>query len=241
MRYTGASLDSSHRVLPDAMPRSSPLQAVVFDLDGLMFNTEQLYQQVGGELLRRRGKLFEADLLDQIMGRRTHVALQMMIDWHGLPDTVETLSSESAEIFAEILDTQLAQLPGLAELLEALEAAEIRKAIATSSVRAFTERVLGKFDLARRFAFILTAEDVAEGKPHPEIYQTAARRLQLEPQQIMVLEDSHNGCRAAVAAGTYAVAVPGAHSRAHDFSGAKLIAESLADPRIYAALGLRRG
>ena len=220
------------------MPQVSPLQAVVFDLDGLMFNTEMLYQQVGGELLRRRGKRFEADLLDQMMGRRTHVALQMMIDWHSLGDSVETLTSESAEIFSGILDTQLAQMPGLSDLLDALETAGLRKAIATSSVRAFTERVLGQFDLARRFAFILTAEDVSEGKPHPEIYQTAARRLELEPPQMMVLEDSHNGCRAAVAAGAFAVAVPGEHSRAHDFSGAKIIAESLADPRIYAALGI---
>ena len=146
-------------------PKPLRLQAVVFDLDGLMFNTEMLYQQVGGELLRRRGKLFEADLLDQIMGRRTHVALQMMIDWHGLNDTVETLTAESAQIFSVIFDTQLAQMPGLSELLDALEKAGLRKAIATSSVRAFTERVLGQFDMARRFEFILTAEDVSEGKP----------------------------------------------------------------------------
>jgi HAD superfamily hydrolase (TIGR01509 family) len=178
-------------------------------------------------------------LLDQIMGRRTHVALQMMIDWHELPDTVETLTSESAQIFSGILDTQLERMPGLAELLDALEKARIRKAIATSSVRAFTERVLGYFDLVPRFAFILTAEDVTEGKPHPEIYQTAAARLGFEPRQIMVLEDSYNGCQAAIAAGTYAVAVPGEHSRAHDFSRATLVAESLADPRIYEALGLR--
>ena len=77
------------------MPDAAPLQAVVFDLDGLMFNTEMLYQQVGGELLRRRGKRFEADLLDQMMGRRTHVALQMMIDWHSLGDSVETLTAKA--------------------------------------------------------------------------------------------------------------------------------------------------
>lgn len=221
------------------MTEPSPLQAVVFDLDGLMFNTEQLYQQVGTELLRRRGKTFGPDLLDRIMGRRTHVALQMMIDWHKLPDTVEILSAESAEIFSGILETQLAQMPGLGELLDALEAAGLRKAIATSSVRAFTLRVLGYFDFAPRFEFILTAEDVTEGKPDPEIYLTAAKRLKLEPGQVMVLEDSHNGCRAAIAAGAFAVAVPGVHSRDHDFSGAKLVADSLADPRIYAALGLR--
>lgn len=220
------------------MPNQPAIKAVVFDLDGLMFNTETLYQQVGGELMRRRGKTFGPDLLDQIMGRRTHVALQMMIDWHKLPDTVETLSLESAQIFSAILDTQLERMPGLEVLLESLESAGIPKAIATSSVRPFTLRVLGQFNLAPRFEFILTAEDVTEGKPHPEIYQKAAVRLNVEPRQMMVLEDSFNGCRAAIAAGAFTVAVPGGHSRSHDFSGAHLVADSLADPRIYAALGL---
>jgi beta-phosphoglucomutase-like phosphatase (HAD superfamily) len=100
--------------------------------------------------------------------------------------------------------------------------------------------VLGRFDLVPRFAEILTAENVTEGKPHPEVYQKAAAALGLVPARILVLEDSENGCRAAVEAGAYAVAVPGDHSRGHDFSGAALVADSLADERIYRALGIAR-
>jgi beta-phosphoglucomutase-like phosphatase (HAD superfamily) len=85
---------------------------------------------------------------------------------------------------------------------------------------------------------MLTAEDVSRGKPHPEIYLTAARRLDVPPQRMLVLEDSENGCRAAAAAGAFAVAVPGDHSRQHDFTSAALVVDSLADPRLYAALGL---
>jgi HAD superfamily hydrolase (TIGR01509 family) len=215
---------------------SERLAAVVFDLDGLMFNTEALYQQVGTELLARRGKRFEAELLDRIMGRKSAVALQIMIDWHGLSDTVPLLAEESEAIFAEILDTQLQCMPGLERLLEALETAHIPKAIATSSSRRFVDNVLGRFGFAPRFEFILTSEDVVEGKPHPEIYEKAAVRFGLPPRQVMVLEDSENGCRAAVAAGTFAVAVPGGHSAKHDFGGAQFVAESLSDPRIYGAL-----
>ena len=79
---------------------------------------------------------------------------------------------------------------------------------------------------------------MTDGKPHPEIYLTAARRFDIEPARMMVLEDSQNGCRAAIASGAFAVAVPGDHSRAHDFTGAQFVAESLADRRIYEALGL---
>lgn len=214
------------------------LRAVVFDLDGLMFNTEDLYQHVGTEILRRRGKVFDGKLLDAMMGRQQRVALGIMIEWHGLTDTVEALAAENDEIFVTILDKRLAQMPGLADLLTALEAADIPKAIATSSGRRFATNVLSRFMLEPRFEFLLTGEDVVDGKPNPEIYLTAARRLGVEPREMMVLEDSQNGCRAAVAAGAYAVAVPSGHSLTHNFDGAAFQASSLADPRIYQALGI---
>src|SRR5208283_1527177 len=97
------------------------------------------------------------------------------------------------------------------------------------------------FDLQPRFQFVLTAEDIVHGKPNPEIYLTAARCFGVRPAEMMVLEDSQNGCIAAASAGAFAVAVPGHHSREHDFSRASLIVDSLADPRVYAALGITRG
>jgi HAD superfamily hydrolase (TIGR01509 family) len=215
--------------------------AVVFDLDGLMFNTEELYVEVGSELLRRRGHVFTQELLDQMMGRPSPVALQIMIDVHALEATVEGLLAETDELFPAILDARLATMPGLVELLAALERAGIPKGIATSSRRKFVKRVLGKFQYQPRFSPILTSEDITHGKPHPEIYLKAAQRLGIAPSQMLVLEDSQNGCRAAVAAGAIAVAVPGEGSMRHDFSGAALIAKSLADERIYDLLGLRPG
>jgi HAD superfamily hydrolase (TIGR01509 family) len=213
-------------------------RAVVFDLDGLMFNTEELYVEVGTELLRRRGYEFTQELEDQMMGRPSRVALQIMIDTHTLRATVEELLAETDELFPEILRTRLAPMPGLVELLDALERHNTPKGIATSSRRSFVERVLGAFNFAPRFSPILTSEDIVEGKPNPEIYLKAADRLGVAPAEMLVLEDSQNGCRAAVAAGAIAVAVPGTRSRKHDFSGAALVADSLADPRIYQRLGI---
>jgi HAD superfamily hydrolase (TIGR01509 family) len=218
-------------------PKPKP-KAVVFDLDGLMVNTEELYQDVGGEILRRRGKEFGADLIDAMMGRPGDVALQLMIDRHSLDATVAELAAESDEIFATILDERLAVMPGLWELLARLEAAGVPKAVATSSGPDFVRTVLGKFDLGPRFEFVLTCDDVRHGKPHPEVYLSAARRLAVEPVELVVLEDSQNGCRAAVAAGALAVAVPAGPSRRHDFSGAALVAQSLADPRLFELLQL---
>jgi pseudouridine-5'-monophosphatase len=214
----------------------TPVRGVAFDLDGLLVNTEELYQHVGGELLARRGRTFEADLLDRMMGRPQPVSLQIMIDWHGLDDTIETLAAETHEIFAGLLDTRLELMPGALPLVDSLERGGIPRGVATSSGPDFARHVLGRVGLLERLGFVLTAADVIHGKPHPEIYQSAARRLGVDVAEMLVLEDSENGCKAAVAAGAIVVAVPGGHSRRHDFTGARFIAESLADPRIYALL-----
>jgi HAD superfamily hydrolase (TIGR01509 family) len=213
------------------------IEAVAFDLDGLLVNTEELYQHVGAELLRRRGKVFGPDLLDAMMGRPQQVSLAIMIEWHGLDDTVAGLAAETKEIFQSLLDTGLRTMPGARELLGLLEARGIPRGVATSSGPEFAADVLGRVGLRERFAFVLTSADIVEGKPHPEIYEKAARRLGVTPAAMLVLEDSQAGCRAAVAAGAVVVAVPGGHSRRHDFTGTRFVAESLADPRISGLLG----
>ena len=221
--------------------RNGTLQAVAFDLDGLLVNTEELYQDVGSEILRRRGKVFEEALLDAMMGRPERVSLATMIEWHSLDDTVETLAAETREIFARLLDVRLAPMPGAVELVERLDAWGIPRGVATSSGPDFARDVLGRVGLLDRFAFVLTSADVVQGKPHPEIYRTAAGRLGVPTEAMLVLEDSQAGCTAAVAAGAFAIAVPGGHSRRHDFSGARFVADSLADRRIHRLLGLEGG
>ena len=208
------------------------IEAVAFDLDGLMVNTEELYTEVGGVMLARRGKKITRELLDNMMGRQSDVALQVMIDWHHLDDTVEQLQGETDEIFSSLLEERLAPMPGLLSLLDKLDNYAIPKAVTTSSRSRFVERVLNLLDIREHFQFFLTAEVIEKSKPDPEIYQKAASQFHIHPERLMVLEDSEIGCRAALAAGAYTVAVPGEHSRNHNFSGVHLIAETLADPSI---------
>ena len=214
------------------------IHSVVFDMDGLMFNTEDVYTSVGAELLRRRGHTFTPELKDAMMGLQPRPSFEAMIRHCQLTDTWDQLAAESNRLFIELFEARLSPMPGLPELLGVLETAAIPKAIATSSCHELVYACLKPFELEKRFQFILTAEDIAHGKPHPEIYLTAAQRFGVPPAQMMVLEDSHNGCRAAAAAGAFTVAVPGDHSREHDFSMASLVVTSLADPRLYEALGL---
>jgi HAD superfamily hydrolase (TIGR01509 family) len=216
------------------------LRAVTFDLDGLMVNTEELYDTVMHELCSRRSLTFTDDLRVKMMGRPGHISIAYMIEHHALvDDTVQGLLEESDLLFSGVLEERLELMPGLLDLLAALEAAGIPKGIATSSRRKYVDHVLQRFDLTDRFRFVISSENVTHGKPHPEVYLAAAERHGVQPEAMMVLEDSQNGCTAAVAAGAFAVAVPGIHSRTHDFSGARIIAASLQEPAIYAALGIR--
>jgi HAD superfamily hydrolase (TIGR01509 family) len=219
-------------------PHATAIRAVVFDMDGLMFNTEDVYTMAGAELLRRRGHEFTEASKHEMMGLQPRPSFEIMIRRYGLRETWEELAAESNRFFIGALQGRLSPMPGLMELLDALERAGVPKAIGTSSAGELADACLSPFNLRRRFQFVLTAEDIAHGKPDPEIYLTAARRFGVPPGETAVLEDSRNGCLAAVAAGAFAVAVPGEHSQGQDFSLASLIVESLADRRLYAALGI---
>lgn len=215
---------------------SPPLSAVLFDLDGLIVNSEDVYEQADVEVLRRRGKVYEAELRAQMMGRPTAESLRKMIEWHALEDTVEMLDAERSLLRDQLLEASIEPMPGLLDLLHALEVARIPKAIGTSGHRAYADHVLGRLGLAKRFEFALTSDDVVNGKPAPDVYQLAAAKLGFAPRETMVLEDSPNGCLAGVAAGAFTVAVPNRHTRGYDFTGVRFIAETLADPRIREAL-----
>jgi HAD superfamily hydrolase (TIGR01509 family) len=119
-------------------------------------------------------------------------------------------------------------MPGLIDLLDWLEARGLPRAIATSSTASYVERVLAPHRLLSRFGFVLTADDVTQGKPAPEIYQKAASRFGHAANSMLVLEDSVNGLRAAKAAGARCVVVPHALVPREQLEGADAILASLA-------------
>jgi HAD superfamily hydrolase (TIGR01509 family) len=217
---------------------AATLRAVVFDLDGVLANTEDLYEQACASVLGRRGRTYDEPLREQMMGRPAADAIQIMIDSHRLDEPLDAVIEECREVMEVLLATSLAPMPGVVEFLDRLKAAGLPIAVATSALGEYADFVLTRLDILHRFRFVLTSQDISRGKPDPEVYLLASERLDLSPSQIMVLEDSANGCRAAVAAGAFTVAVPNRHTAKHDFAGARLIAETLADPRIRAAIGI---
>jgi HAD superfamily hydrolase (TIGR01509 family) len=217
------------------------VQAVVFDMDGLMFNTEDIYDRVGKSLLERRGHEFSLELKRRMMGRQNREALQIMIDHCCLRDSVEHLNQESNALFLGMLQANIQMLQGLEQLLNWLERERIPKAVATSSSRVLAEASLGFFNLIPRFEFVLTGDEVTRGKPDPEIYLSAAGRLQILPDRMLVLEDSINGSRAAVSAGAITVAIPGPHNAEEDYGHVHHVANALDAPIIWTLLESKVG
>jgi len=214
------------------------MTAVAFDMDGLMFDTEAVYERVGRELMRRRGRDYPLELCLAVMGTPPQPSFETMIRWHSLEDTWEELKEESDVLFLEFMKDGFEMMPGLLELLDALERRGIPKGICTSSSRQIVTEVLAVYQMEPRFQFVMTAEDITRGKPDPEIYLKAAQRFDVRPAEMMVLEDSVLGCRAAKDSEAFAVVVLAEHNKTQDFSHASMIVDRLDDPRVLEVLGI---
>jgi HAD superfamily hydrolase (TIGR01509 family) len=214
-------------------------RSVAFDLDGTLVDTEPHFERTVTELLRDRGHALTVEVADGMLGTTTRQAFEMIRGRYGLAESVEVLARESIDRMAVLLGREPAALfPGARELLGRLTGRGVPLAICTSSHRAYVEQVLGPFGVLDRFAFVLTAEDVARGKPLPEIYQKAAARFGHHPSEMLVIEDSPNGLKAARAAGARCVVVTTARLPRDGLVTADALVPALTSPELWSLLGL---
>jgi HAD superfamily hydrolase (TIGR01509 family) len=212
-------------------------QAVVFDNDGLLLDTEAAWTRAEEDLFARRGRAFTTEHKRALIGSSpttSAVMLEAMLD---SPGEGEALTDElHALVMAEVL-AGVPPRPGALELIDALRAAGVRLAVASNSRREFVEHALRTAGLADgRFDVVVTADDVAAPKPAPDLYLSACSALGAAPERCAALEDSAVGVASAVAAGLYVVAVP--YFADAPIEGASLTAGSLADSEVAAALGV---
>jgi HAD superfamily hydrolase (TIGR01509 family) len=208
------------------------IRAVVFDLDGLMFDTEALFFRVASEALADRGKVFTPEIMKQFIGRRATEVAPLWKTLAGVEGPIEEFLADVRSRFYAVIDTAVHPMPGLFVLLDLLHTLALPAAVATSSGHAYADRLLVGHGLRDRFAFVLASEDVTLGKPDPEIYQLAARRFGVPALSMVVLEDSPAGLAAARAAGAVAVGIPHEHSPAEALAAAVLVVARLDDPSL---------
>jgi HAD superfamily hydrolase (TIGR01509 family) len=182
--------------------------AIIFDMDGLLFDTEKLYQEGILAAATEVGcELTTASFL-RMVGTPWHVTRSRLIDEHGATFPIEELRAAWIRHFDAIVGTRLSLKPGAGELLDALDELRLPRAIATSSSHKTAHHHLTAHALVERFHEIVAHGDYAAGKPAPDPYLKAAERLGVEPQFCLALEDSHNGVRSASSAGTMTIMVP---------------------------------
>ncbi|MCX7783807.1 MAG: HAD family hydrolase [Meiothermus sp.] len=217
------------------------MQALIFDFDGTILDTESTEFQAWQEIYQQHGLELSLDYWLPFVGNNSipfdpagHLEKLVgePLDKTGIEDWVEQRKQS--------LNQGLKPLPGVLGYLEAAQALGLQLAVASSSRRAWVEGHLARLGLLQHFQVIRTKEDVALTKPDPALFLRAAEGLGVAPQETIVLEDSQNGVRAAKSAGAFTVAIPNALTRHLDLSQADLLLTCLCDLPLWELLSIAR-
>jgi HAD superfamily hydrolase (TIGR01509 family) len=183
--------------------------AVIFDLDGVLVDSETVWDDARRELVERRGGTWRDDAQQAMMGMSSVEWSRYMRDELGVPMPPDAISVAVVANLEERYRERLPLIPGAREAVMRL-AARWPLGLASSANRSIIELVLREAGLAECFEATVSSEEVARGKPAPDVYLEAARRLNSDPARCVAIEDSSNGLRAAAAAGMRLVAIPNA-------------------------------
>ncbi|RFB99176.1 phosphatase [Rhizobium leguminosarum bv. trifolii] len=183
-------------------------KAILFDMDGLMFDTEALYRDATMAAARNAGFELPLSVYLETVGLPASRVRELLLAQFGSDAPLEDFWRRALDLFTQMARTDLRTKPGLREILSFLEVQRIPSAIVTSSSRNTVEEHLAATSLHGRFQTIVAYGDYASGKPHPDPYLLAAERLGLPITECVVLEDSRNGVLSGSSAGAMTVMVP---------------------------------
>ncbi|MFD2205725.1 HAD family hydrolase [Kiloniella antarctica] len=184
------------------------LQAVVFDMDGVLIDSEILYLKAAKAAAHELGFIFSDDLHQSIVGSPQEICDKKIHEAMGPEFPFADYNRLYSQIVTAEFHRDIPIKPGVRELLSLLRTLEIPIAVATSTDRGAANDHLSRAELAPYFRAIITRDDVSRGKPHPEPYLLAANTLGVDAKYCLALEDSHNGVRSAHGAGMQTIMVP---------------------------------
>jgi HAD superfamily hydrolase (TIGR01509 family) len=202
------------------------MQAFIFDMDGVIVDSELHWKSVEGYYLRQIIPGWTEEDQGRIVGISLDNLFTMLRDEYGYSGSqeefLETYHANAHRIYTE----KVKLLPGFETLLAMLHEKGVRLALASSSPRAWIDLVLERFDLRRAFDVTVSAEEIeGEGKPSPAIYLHTARKLGVDPARCIVVEDSRNGVLSARAAGMYCIGLRNGFNDDQDLSGAHIVVD----------------
>ena len=207
--------------------RKEPPFAAIFDWDGVIIDSGQLHAQSWRLLAAELGKAIAPDSFIRGFGMKSARIIAEIHRWASQPAEIARLEQRKEALYRELVArSEIGPLPGVAEWLGRLRAADIPCAVASSTHRLNIDAVLNRIELKDAFREIVAAEDVVEGKPNPEVFLKAAERLGVAPERCVVFEDAHVGIEAAHAAHMKVVAVATTHP-AEQLAAADLVVRRL--------------
>ena len=183
------------------------IDAVVFDMDGVLIESEEVWDSVREAYVRERGGRYDDEIQRAMMGMSSPEWSRYLHETAGIPDEPEEINAEVVRRMLEAYRAHLPLVPGAVAAVRRL-AERYPLAVASSSNRPLIDAVLEVAGVAQYFKATVSSEEVARGKPAPDVYVEAARRLGVAPERCAAIEDSHSGIRSARAAGMRVIAFP---------------------------------
>jgi HAD superfamily hydrolase (TIGR01509 family) len=189
------------------MRQGTKLEAVLFDMDGVIIDSEPLWSDAEKELLARRNLPYSPSLKTAMMGRDARGAVGYLIEHYSLTESLGKLIEERNQLIAELFKEHLKAIPGALDLVRSVIAAGILTGLVSSSPKPLVELALEKLVTTGLFDLTLSGDQVVRGKPAPDIYITAAEKLGVKPEYCLVIEDAPHGVAAAKDAGMCCLAI----------------------------------
>lgn len=210
------------------------MKGLIFDMDGLMIDSERLYFQAERELAARFGREAPDELLGRMMGRKGLESMEIFVRELGLPLSAEEALALRTPLMRRLIAEDLLPMPGLGHIIGTF-AGRLKLAVATGASRKLLDIVVDRLGIREKFDLLLPSDGIKAGKPDPEIFLAACAGLSLPPAECVVLEDSENGVLAGKRAGCHVVAVPNEYSRGQDFSTADAVVRDLFEAAAHVA------
>ncbi len=206
-----------------------PFAAVIFDMDGVLIDSEPLHFAVLSDLLARADDTLTRKEYEQFIGTTSEATFSTLIARHGLAGTVDEYIARYDAMLLRVLQQPRAPAPGVTALIARLRQLEKRLAVASSSRRAWVDATIQSLGLADVFDVVVTGDDVEHGKPDPAIYLLTAQRLGVAPEQCVAIEDSPNGVESARLASMTVLGVRTEYTAHLHLDGVVRTVDSLAD------------
>ena len=209
------------------MSKMHQIKALIFDMDGVLIDSEPLHLLAYQECLKNFGVTFSEAENRPFLGRKDVELAEHLISQHGLPLDALQLVDKKEECLARLFFTKLEPMPGVVKLLQKAQSISLPCAVASSATLPTIKQVTQTLDIARYFQTLTSGDEVPHGKPAPDVYLLAAERIGVLPINCLVIEDSFNGVLAAKAAGMKCIAIPCPTTRHQDHSKADTILGTL--------------